>query len=347
MNSEAQAGLATMLSLVDALPEQLEDSLHLSGLENVASDGFKPRRVILCSMGGSAIGGDLVQGLLVHQTISLEVWRNYGLPHWAGPEDLVIAASYSGNTEECLSAVTEARQRGIAILGISSGGKLADLISPGECLVKMPEGLPPRAALGYSFGALLGVLSRLGMVKNLENDLTAAVKLLKKKPFLNSTDPADLAAVLKDRIPVLYVADSLVFGVALRWKGQLNENAKIPVQIAQFPELNHNDIVGWGLSQPWPDRFVLIILQSGFEDERLQSRIRITRDLLKEEFAEVHALTAQGGSALERVLSLVQYGDYVSCHLAGLRGIDPMPVKRIDRLKSGLSDSGHSTDNKK
>ncbi len=340
MNSEAPAGLATMFSLVDSLPDQFAGSLHLPGLESVGNNGSKPRRVVLCAMGGSAIGGDLVQGLLLNQAVSLEVWRNYGLPHWVAPGDLVVAASYSGNTEECLSAVAEARRRGVRVLAITSGGQLANLLQAGESLVQMPGGLPPRAALGHSFGALLGVLARLQMVESLEQDINEVVALLQERPTCGEITSATLAEHLQGRIPVLYVADAWLSGVAVRWKGQLNENAKVPAQIAVFPELNHNDIVGWGLSETWRDRFVLIILQSGLEDERLLRRVALTRDLLQDEFASIHTLTAQGKSALARVLSLVQYGDYVSCHLAGLREVDPMPVQRIDRLKSGLSDSG-------
>ncbi len=337
MSSDAQAGLATMLALVDSLPDQFSDSLILPGLEGVGQDGFKPRRLVLCAMGGSAIGGDLIQGLLSHQGVSLEVWRNYGLPHWVTSGDLVIAASYSGNTAECLSAVAEARKRGVPLLAITSGGQLEQLVKPGESLVKMPGGLPPRAALGYSFGALLGVLSRLGLVENLDSDMEEAVALLSGGPICGQVSPEELADQMQGRIPVLYVGDALLSGVAVRWKGQLNENAKVPAQMASFPELNHNDIVGWGLTESWQDRFVLIMLQSGFEDSRLLRRMTLTRDLLKDEFASIHILKAQGESALARILSLVQYGDYASCHLAGLRGVDPMPVDRIDRLKSGLS----------
>ncbi len=337
MSSDFSEGLVQMLSLVDSLPEQLLGSLNLQGLDSVQNNGYKPQRVVLCAMGGSAIGGDLVQGLLQNQKVSLEVWRNYGLPHWVGPGDLVIAASYSGNTEECLSSVAEARRRGVALLAITSGGQLATLVKPGESLIIMPGGLPPRAALGHSFGALLGVLSGLKLVKNLETDLKAVVGLLQKKPSCGAVDPKEMASLLQGRIPVLYVADSMLAGVAVRWKGQLNENAKIPSQMASFPELNHNDIVGWGLDESWSDRFALIILQSGLEDERLKRRIKLTCDLLQDEFSGVYKLTAEGESDLARILSLVQYGDYVSVHLAGLRGVDPMPVQRIDRLKSGLS----------
>ncbi len=337
MSNNSKAGLKEMLALVDSLPGQLAASSKLPGLANISPRKNLPRRLVLCAMGGSAIGGDLAQALLGHQNISLEVWRDYGLPHWVTPADLVIAASYSGNTEECLSAVDEARKRGVEILVITSGGQLADRVEAGENLVRLPGGLPPRAALGHSLGALLGVLARLGLIESLLKDLGEAVKILQKGPNCDGPPSCDLAADLENRIPVLYAADSLVQGIAVRWKGQLNENAKVPALVATFPELNHNDIVGWGLPEHWQDRFVLVILRSGKTNERIQRRISLTRELLKDEFAAVHTVTATGNSTLARVMSLVQYGDYVSCHLAGLRGIDPMPVHRIDQLKSGLS----------
>ncbi len=337
MSRDFEVGLKEMLALVDSLPIQLAASPNLPGLDDISAGKTQPRRLVLCAMGGSAIGGDLVQGLLRHQGITLDVWRDYGLPHWVSSDDLVIAASYSGNTEECLSAVAEARRKGICILAITSGGQLADLVEPGENLVRLPGGLPPRAALGHSLGALLGALHRLGLVVGLSPDLQEAVQVMQAGPHCDGPSTTALAADLENRIPVLYAADSLVHGIAVRWKGQLNENAKVPTLVATLPELNHNDIVGWGLPEQWHNRFVLIILRSGDANERIQRRISLTRDLLKDEFAAVHTVTAVGNSTLAKVLSLVQYGDYLSCHLAGLRGIDPMPVHRIDQLKSGLS----------
>jgi glucose/mannose-6-phosphate isomerase len=343
VNSNHKGGLGQMFGLIESFPDQLAASREVDGLDSLGTGNGQVRRLVLCAMGGSAISGDLVQGLLDHQPVSLEVWRNYGLPHWVGPEDLVIAASYSGNTEECLSAVAEARKRGVPVLGITSGGQLAQLMLPGEITVGLPGGLPPRAALGHSFGALLRVLDGLGMINNLQEDLSEAIGILQAKAVFETLDPAALAADVQDRIPVIYVGDTILQGVAVRWKGQLNENSKVPAQVAAFPELNHNDIVGWGLSSHWQDRFVLIIIRSGLEDERLNQRISITTELLRDEFAAIHTLTAAGHSKLARIMSLVQYGDYLSFHLADLRGEDPMPVTRIDHLKSGLSNNnpGH------
>ena len=337
MNENINDGLKVMLNLVDSLPGHLNASPELNGISEITPSNNFPRRLVLCAMGGSAIGGDLVQGLLKHQKTSLDVWRDYGLPHWVTSDDLVIAASYSGNTEECLSAASEARKRGVKILFITSGGQLENLVKAGENLVRLPGGLPPRAALGHSLGALLGVLNGLGLLENHSEEIAEAVDLMENGPTCHGPTAEELAVSLENRIPVIYAEDSFVEGIALRWKGQLNENAKVPALMATFPELNHNDIVGWGLPKNWQDRFVLIILRSGEGNDRIQQRISLTSELLKDEFAAVHTINAAGKSTLAKLMSLVQYGDYVSCYLAGLRGVDPMPVHRIDQLKSGLS----------
>ncbi len=335
--NQSLAGLQEMLSLVDSLPDQLAAAVQLPGLQAISAAYSQPRRIVLCAMGGSAIGGDLVQGLLNHQAISVDVWRNYGLPHWVTSEDLVVAASYSGNTEECLSVVSDARLRDIPVLAISSGGELAGLLKQDEVRVELPGGLPPRAALGFSFGALLGVLDQLGLIANLSGDLAETIEVLKNKPFCGTSGPESLARDLEGKIPVIFSADSFLGPVACRWQGQLNENSKVPAMMAEFPELNHNNIVGWGLSQSWQDRFVLIILRTEKTPERIQKRVDLTCNLIQGEFSAVHLLTASGESVLAKVLSLVQYGDYLSCHLAGIRSVDPMPVQRIDQLKDGLA----------
>jgi len=122
----------------------------------------------------------------------------------------------------------------------------------------------------------------------------------------------------------------------MRWKAQLNENSKVPTFVAAFPELDHNDLVGWCLAQPLRDRFVLLILRSDDEHERIAKRVLVTRDLLADEFFETHEIRATGETPLQRVMSLVQYGDYLSCHLARLNGVDPVPVDRITKLKNAL-----------
>lgn len=357
-NEWPTGGADTMLRLVTGFADDLEASVHLPGLDGIGPIDAGCRRLVLCGMGGSAIGGDLAQPLLAGSGIQLVVRRDYGLPDWAGADDLVIAASYSGNTEETLAGLADARARGCRVLGISSGGALRDQArrdGAGFPLIQLPSGMQPRAALGHSLGALLHALARLGVLADPTPAIADAVALLRRRtaarlaPWSETRFPAggdepeadvtvdELAAELEARIPVLYTAGDEAHAVGRRWKAQLNENAKIPVLAVEFPELDHNDLVGWDLPDALRSRFVLVILESGVSDPRERLRIDATRRLLSGEFSAIHTLVASGDSALARTLSLVQYGDFLSCRLAWRRAVDPMPVERIENLKRILA----------
>jgi glucose/mannose-6-phosphate isomerase len=351
-------GSGEMFRLIHELPAQLSASASLAGLDGVTSPEGGFRRVLLCGMGGSAIAGDLVQPLLQEQPVSLEVWRDYGLPHWVDDKCLILAASYSGNTEESLSALAEARRRGCPVIGITSGGKLAEaaLGAGGEPFpyVTLPGGLPPRASLGYGLGALVRVLGRLGMVANPDEQVAEAIQVLNElnasrlapvgdeNGAVPASDPAGmlsargLAELLDGAIPVIYTAGLEALGAGVRFKGQINENSKCPACLGVFPELNHNDLVGWELPQHFRGRFVLLLMGGKPANERLAARVHMTKQLLAHDFPQVHEILPSGQGALARVLSLVQFGDYVSCHLAQVKGVDPVPVARIGQLKDYL-----------
>ncbi len=353
MSNWPEGGAGAMLKLVASLPEQLRGSARLEGLAGV-SPVAGLRRAVLCGMGGSAIAGDLVQPLLDSGTTSLEVWRDYGLPHWAGAADLVIAASYSGHTEETLAGYAAAAARGCPRLAITSGGELlARARADGVPAIVLPGGLPPRASLGWGLGALARALGRLGLAANAPYAVETAAATLaradaaRRHPWGEASAPApdpdgnppaaELAAKLAGRVPVIYTCGGESHAAGLRLKAQLNENSKVPALLAAFPELDHNDLVGWCLDPGERQRFVLLVLRAGDEHPRTSLRVGLTLELLADQFAGVFELRGGGGDALARVMSLVQYGDYLSCHLAGLRGVDPVPVDRIVRLKDALA----------
>lgn len=355
MNNWPAGGAGEMLRLVAALPDQLRGSAHLAGLADVVPVAGL-RRAVLCGMGGSAIAGDLVQPILESGPASLEVRRDYGLPHWIGPADLVIAASYSGNTEETLTGYAAAKARGCPRLAITSGGELlARARADGVPAIELPGGLPPRASLGWGLGALARALGRLGLAANAPYAVEAAATALARadaarcRPWGDSAatapagDPdgnlpaADLARELAGRIPVIYTCGGESHAAGLRLRAQLNENSKVPALLAAFPELDHNDLVGWCLDPDERGRFVLLVLRAADEHPRTSLRVGLTLGLLAGQFAGVFELRGGGGDALARVMSLVQYGDYLSCHLAGLRQVDPVPVERIVKLKDALA----------
>ncbi|MBU8869457.1 MAG: bifunctional phosphoglucose/phosphomannose isomerase [Gemmatimonadales bacterium] len=359
MSAWSTDGTQEMMSLVAAFPDHLAASAGLNQLGEIAPLSASCRRILFCGMGGSAIAGELVQPVLQDQRISLTVWRDYGLPHWVGEEDLVVAASYSGNTEETLSALAAARSIGCRVLGLSSGGILKAMggkeDGTGFPVVELPGGFPPRASLGYGLGGLLHLLAALGVIREpdeeidrvcrrLRDDLTGSLLPWNVKNSqawqagedTNISAP-ELALDLQEKIPVIYTAGPEAHGPGSRWKAQLNENAKIPACLVAFPELNHNDLVGWSLPEDLRTRFALIILESGNLDSRARIRVDATMKLLADEFSSSYRIVAKGDTPLSRVLSLVQYGDLLSCHLAHLAGVDSMPVDRIESLKKILS----------
>ncbi len=353
MSNWPDAGLGEMYRLIDSLPEQLEQSAELTGLGEIHPTDATTRRLILCGMGGSAIAGDLIQPLLQDGKVSLTVWRDYGLPHWVSAEDLVLCCSYSGNTEESLSGASLAGELGCQRVAITSGGQLAEMAAKDHFpVVSLPGGLPPRASLGFGLGALVRVLDKLGICGGGGGQIHAASSFLRQNNTLRQSpmygenappedaegniSPGALADVLVGRMPVIYTAGIEAHAVGTRLKAQLNENSKMPALVVPFPELNHNDLVGWCLRPEQKERFVLLILRGVDDNDRIAQRVDITRELLWDEFDDIHEIRSTGKTALERVLSLVQYGDYLSCHLARLSGVDPVPVDRITKLKNAL-----------
>ena len=338
-----------MFSLVSELPDQLAASGDLPGVDRLSPLPDRPRQLLLCGMGGSAIAGDLIQPCLAAEDFAFGIHRDYGLPAWAGRETLVVASSYSGNTEETVSAFQEAAARGCSLLAVTSGGELLAASQAGGTAgfpaVILPTGLPPRAAVGYSAGALLWGLHGLGLIHSPQGELEAAVAVLREgNERLRAGGPSDtndctrLASDCLNRFLVIYTSSAAAHGAGLRWKAQLNENAKCPAYSAAFPELNHNDIVGWRMVGKRKDDFVLVILRGGNEDAQMNQRVTVTHDLLEGEFHAVHQITARGGTVLARVFSLVQFGDYLSCYLALAAEVDPLPVERIDVLKKRLQE---------
>lgn len=332
---------------IDQLDRQCKEGRELA--EAVALPSFgEIEQIVLLGMGGSAIGGDLVRIALEKELkIPFLVNRDYELPGFVGPKTLVIASSYSGNTEETLAGYEAAKERGAQLLVITTGGIIADWAArDGVTTIKIPGGISPRAALGYSFVPLLITLSRLGLcqdktqeLKATEAHLAALQKRYAKEVPASENLAKQIAQTLYGRIPLFYGAAGYRSVVASRIKGQINENAKQVAFWNVFPELNHNELVGWeepGLR----GQIVVLVLRDEFESERIRTRIQVTEDLIRPQAAEIIDLWAEGDSELERMFSLIYLGDYISYYLAMLNEIDPVPVKVIDRLKGELAKLG-------
>lgn len=332
---------------IEDLPQQCQQARRLA-LDFALPAFGEIRQVVILGMGGSAIGGDLLRVLLERETKTpFFVNRAYDLPGFVGPETLVIASSYSGNTEETLAGYQEAKGRGAKLLAITTGGKLAQKAeADGVGTIFIPGGLSPRAALGYSFVPLLITAWRLGLCSDKSRELEATIRSLKdlrgrygKEAPTEQNLAKQLARKVYGRIPLFYGVSGYRSVVATRLKGQINENAKNLAFYNVFPELNHNELVGW--EEPALTRQIeVLVLRDKNESARIRTRIQVTEDIIRPRASEIVELWAEGESELERMFSLIYLGDYLSYYLALLNQIDPAPVKVIDRLKGELAKLG-------
>jgi glucose/mannose-6-phosphate isomerase len=346
LNLIQQRDPGQMLARIGELPQQCRDAWA-----NVQAfrlpDGYDDSTaVVVAGLGGSAIGGDLVRTLVEPECrVPVVVSREYDLPAWVGPGTLVIASSYSGNTEETLSAFEQAHARGARLLAVTTGGKLAGMARDwGTPALTFNYQSQPRAALGHSLVLLLGILGRLGFVADKGGDLDETVKVMQawqaeiRADVPEATNPAkQLARRLHGRLPVVYGAGHLS-EVAHRYKTQFNENSKHWAEFDVFSELNHNAVVGYEHPRVVIDRITVIMLVSDQYQPQIAARMRITGEILDQRKVDHVTVATRGESALAQVLSLIHFGDYVSFYLALLNEADPTPVKVIDYLKQRLAE---------
>lgn len=305
----------------------------------------KPRNVVVAGMGGSAIGGELLRDWLKYKApVPIEVCRDYFLPAYANEDTLVFAVSYSGNTEETLSAFVDAIKRKCMVITVTSGGRLFSFSKKLHVpCIKIPEGLPPRASLPYLFFPLVIVMEKLGVISNTQKEISEAIEVLNCVERENSPEvltdnnaAKKLALKLKDAVPVVYGFRE--YGaVAHRWKTQLNENSKSPSAYDVFPELNHNEVVGWEAPKSLTEKFSVILLRDDAEPPEIKHRIEATKLLVFRRISQISEVYAVGKSTLAKMLYLLHFGDFVSVFLAVLRKVDPTPVKTINAIKKELT----------
>jgi glucose/mannose-6-phosphate isomerase len=329
-----------MIDIVASLPQQLREGYR--NAEAVHIEAGDARRVFIAGMGGSAIAGDLfVSWTADRSKVGMEVIRGYNCPATAGREDVLIAVSYSGDTEETLSAVGSAEKIGCRIVGITSGGKLEGICRDrGHPLIRVPPGLPPRGAFGHLFAALPAI-SEDWVYGNLGAELERAAGHLARlqeeygPQVPTRSNPAkSLARKILGKTPIAYAAPP--YGpVATRWKTQFNENAEVLAWASQFPEADHNEIVGWG-GDPHARRFLPILLRDRDESPEMARRLDATRDIMSR-WTKIHEVRDRGETLLSRMVGALFLGDFTSVYLAVLRNVDPMPVKPIAELKKRLA----------
>jgi len=316
-----------MLELIKSFPNQIEEGYSLG--EGVKLGPFK--NIIVTGMGGSGLPSYLLKAYL-SSNLLIFANRDYELPLIVDKDWLVVAISYSGNTEETLAAFEDARKRKCPILGITSGGKLHGLCRKYNYpYVLIPGKFPPRAAVGYLLFPLLRVLAENKVISNPAKDVKAAASFLKKSKIEN--DAIKLASRLKGKIPLIYASEK--FGViAYRWKTQFNENAKIHAFSHTFSEMNHNEIEGF---ESKLGEFMPVFLEDDKDNKRILKRMRIIKKLLEEKGYESVEIKFKGNSLLEKMCWGMHLGDLTSYYLAKEYGVDPAKVDLIENLKKELA----------
>jgi glucose/mannose-6-phosphate isomerase len=303
------------------------------------------KKIVILGMGGSAIGGDLVASLAAGQSrVAVQVCREYNLPAYVDETTLVIASSYSGMTEETLSAFEQSLDTAALKLAVTTGGRLKSLCESMDVpVLTFDYPTSPRAALPFSFFILLGIFQNLGFLPERQSDIDETFSILDElnlqigeNNLLNNNPAKILAQKLYGRLPVIYGA-GITGEVAHRWKTQINENSKMTCFYELFSELNHNAVVGYNFPEDLLSKTLVVMLDSDLLHERIRLRYAITQKLLDKAGIPYQVLTGRGKSALAQMLSLILFGDYVSYYLAILNQADPTEVKSIDFLKMTLA----------
>lgn len=333
-----------MKRLLMDFPAHWEEARAFTREVNLNLDKSRIRNVCLAGMGGSAIGGSIIEAYSYKTSpVPVRVVRHYQPPAWVGEHTLFIACSFSGNTEETLSALEQARERGAQIVAVTSGGSLVvNALRYDFSYIKIPGGMPPRAALGYSFVPLFRIFQHLGYLDEGNKALDETQELLNEQASvfsnLEESEALTLAKDLIDTLPIVYSDAVLMHPVNLRWRAQFGENSKTLSYGNLLPEMNHNEIVGWDQIAHLTGRLSVLMLIDKEDDERVKKRMNIVKELVEDQAYSIHTLRTRGESRLARVFSLIQLADWTSFYLAVINGIDPTPIAKIDLLKSRLAE---------
>lgn len=349
LNNESQIAAndpGGMLKALFNLPEQCAESLRIAQEFNPPGDYADVNTIMVTGLGGSAIGGDLLRVFVSGKAgTPVVINRDYVLPAFVSDKTLVFAVSYSGNTEETLSAYAQAREKKAKIIALTTGGKLKELAQQdGFPVITVPGGISPRAATGYLFIPTVATLAKLGIIPDVTGEINDTITTLQglREKFKPAAPVADnpakqLAQKLFNKIPLIWGASSTTEVVATRWKGQINENSKAMAYWNIFPELNHNEIVGFEMPGQLLKQLEVILLRDRSDHPRVQRRMEISKTIIQDKVSGITEVQSTGSSVLARTFSLTYTGDYVSVYLAALYGIDPSPVKMIDYLKNELA----------
>lgn len=326
-----------MYELIDAFPQQLKEALEIGRKAQLNAPDGPYTNVVVTGLGGSGIGGRIAAQLVAGEaSCPIEVYSNYYLPAYVGKGSLVIACSYSGNTEETIAAMEQALAKGARVCVVTSGGKMLEMaIAKGLDHIVIPGGNPPRTMLAYSLTQQFFVLKHYGIINS---DLAPAIS---KAADMLAADKASIQAAAKELTEKLFGKRLVIYSeasteaVSIRFRQQVNENSKELCWHHAIPEMNHNELVGWAGGK---DDIAVVIFRHKADHERSQIRMEINKEVFRKYTPHIHDIWSQGDSAIARQLYLINLGDWVSYYWAEKKGVDPTEIAVINMLKGKLAE---------
>ncbi len=324
-----------MKALVESFTEQLKAAKNIASKAVISKSG-SIQNIIVTGLGGSGIGGTILNELVSDScSVPIMINKDYFLPAFANANTLLIVSPYSGNTEETVQVMNEAISRKVQIVCVTSGGKVLELAKQHQFdFIEIPGGNPPRSCIGYSLVQLIQVLIAKGFAdKKLITDLDKSIELLTKEKDAIKAEATQIAKKLNGQLAVIYSLGTCE-GVSVRFRQQINENSKALCWHHVFPEMNHNELVGWTTENK---NLTVVTFHTSFDYKRTQKRYEVCKPIFQKFAKEVIDIKAKGDSKLEQFIYLIHIGDWISCYIADIRGIDAVEVNVINHLKQELS----------
>ncbi len=325
-----------MNDYIDAFPDHLKEALAIGSSSKMKKGNKEIQNVLICGLGGSGIGGTIVNDLVADQIkVPVLASKDYSAPSFVSENTLVIASSYSGNTEETIYALKACQEKGAEIACISSGGKLEALAKENNYnLITIPGNHPPRAMFGYSFTQLFFVLEHYGLISNsFAAEFEKAISLIVEQKEEIQTEAMALAKKLYGTTPVIYTAAGFE-GVGVRFRQQINENSKMLCWHHVIPEMNHNELLGWRINT---DNLGVVYFRNKCDFDRNQVRIDINKDVISKFTDNITEVWSQGDSRIENTLYHIHLGDWVSWYLSEMNNVDAIEIDVINYLKGALA----------
>lgn len=330
-----QKALIEMENYITAFSQNIPDAIEI-GIQAISNFKLNPvNKVVIAGLGGSGIGGKIVSELVWnHCRVPIVLVHDYHIPSWVDEHTLFIATSYSGNTEETISALSEAIVKNAQICAITAGGKLLELcLEKKYNFIQIPSGQPPRTSFGYNSVQQFFILNAYGIIDNyFIDDLKKAARLIDEEMVSIKAEASAIANKIAHTIPVIYSGPRSE-GIAVRLRQQINENAKMLCWHHTLPEMNHNELVGWAGGS---DQFSVLFIHNFEEHPGVKKRIELSKEIINRSTPKIIDLNPKGNSHIERAYFLIHLCDWISYYLAAELEVDPIEIKVIDYLKSEL-----------